>query len=250
MNERTEVVERAARAYSALAELAETIEDEWVYVNDLVEAYLPAIEALGAGGALGPDAVAAVDEAIAEISLITDPHKAIDWLSTFPHIVAPALGGEVDGPGGRARGGGDVPGFDDDPPATTRHSACCWGVESEIPGRRPRRQSSGVRGHPGRSARGSSGVADGGGHARRALDGARGDERRAHGRRGVASHVPGAVRAGRPRAARARRGPAPAASLDVANRGEAARSQYRGAIVEELTARLLAARPAPARPVR
>lgn len=116
MNERTEVVERAARAYSALAELAETIEDEWVYVNDLVEAYLPAIEALGAGGALGPDAVAAVDEAIAEISLITDPHKAIDWLSTFPHIVAPALGGEVDGPGGRARGGGGVPGFDDDPP--------------------------------------------------------------------------------------------------------------------------------------
>jgi hypothetical protein len=34
------------------------------------------------------------------------------------------------------------------------------------------------------------------------------------------------------------------ASLEVANRGEAARSQYRGAIVEELTARLLAARPA------
>jgi len=33
------------------------------------------------------------------------------------------------------------------------------------------------------------------------------------------------------------------ASLEVANRGEAARSQYRGAIVEELTARLLAARP-------
>ncbi|MGA3058236.1 MAG: hypothetical protein ABSE70_09435 [Candidatus Limnocylindrales bacterium] len=32
------------------------------------------------------------------------------------------------------------------------------------------------------------------------------------------------------------------ASLEVANRGEAARSQYRGAIVEELTARLLARR--------
>jgi hypothetical protein len=95
--------------------LAETIEHGWVYVNDLVQAHLPALEALGVGGALGPDAVAAVDAAIAEISLITDPHKAIDWLSTFPHIVAPALGGEVDGPG-RARGGGDVPGFDDDPP--------------------------------------------------------------------------------------------------------------------------------------
>jgi hypothetical protein len=35
-----------------------------------------------------------------------------------------------------------------------------------------------------------------------------------------------------------------AASLEVAERGEAARSQYRGAVVEELTARLLARRAA------
>ena len=40
--------------------------------------------------------IAAVDEAIAEIGLIADPHKAIDWLSTFPHVVALALGGDVD----------------------------------------------------------------------------------------------------------------------------------------------------------
>jgi hypothetical protein len=37
------------------------------------------------------------------------------------------------------------------------------------------------------------------------------------------------------------------ASLEVANRGEAARSQYRGAIVEELTARILARRDAAVR---
>jgi hypothetical protein len=37
------------------------------------------------------------------------------------------------------------------------------------------------------------------------------------------------------------------ASLEVANRGEAARSQYRGAIVEELTARILARRAATVR---
>jgi hypothetical protein len=37
-----------------------------------------------------------------------------------------------------------------------------------------------------------------------------------------------------------------AASLAVADRGEQARNQYRGAIVEELTARLLARRPSPA----
>jgi hypothetical protein len=40
------------------------------------------------------------------------------------------------------------------------------------------------------------------------------------------------------------------ASLEVANRGEAARSSYRGALVEELTARLLAVRAAPDAPVR
>jgi hypothetical protein len=41
-----------------------------------------------------------------------------------------------------------------------------------------------------------------------------------------------------------------AASLEVAGRGEASRSQFRGAIVEELTARLLAARTGADAPVR
>ncbi len=105
MNERPEVARRAAQAYRTLAELAETVDDEWVYVNDLAEAYLPAIESLENGDAPSPSAAIAVDEAIAEIALITDPHKAIDWLSTFPHVVALALGGDVDDLGGR--GGAD-----------------------------------------------------------------------------------------------------------------------------------------------
>jgi hypothetical protein len=92
-------VDRAAAAYERLAALAETIENEWQFVNDLVEAYLPAIRALDDSG-LDPGAAAAVDEAIAEIGAIADPHKAIDWLSTFPHIVALACGGEVDDPAG------------------------------------------------------------------------------------------------------------------------------------------------------
>jgi hypothetical protein len=41
-----------------------------------------------------------------------------------------------------------------------------------------------------------------------------------------------------------------AASLDVANRGEGARQQYRGAVVEELTQRLLARRPSTRGPVK
>jgi hypothetical protein len=101
VNERVEVAERAAAAYSALAELAESVEDEWQYVTDLVDAYLPGIRALAgadAGRAPATEAVAAVDEAIAEIGLISDPHRAIDWLSTFPHVVALALGGDLGRP--------------------------------------------------------------------------------------------------------------------------------------------------------
>ena len=115
-----EVAERAAAAYQALADLAETIEDEWQYVTDLVEAYLPSIRALGAGQAaeVSAETAAAVDEAIAEIELIADPHKAIDWLSTFPHIIGLAMGGDVDAPaeGGSDGGGGDEPEPDADSP--------------------------------------------------------------------------------------------------------------------------------------
>ena len=120
MNERADVAERAAIAYAALAELAETVEDEWQYVTDLADAYLPSIRALAAGPAVGPEVAEAVDEAIAEIELIVDPHKAIDWLSTFPQLVALALGGDVDAPADTGPGSGAAsrtePGPDDDSP--------------------------------------------------------------------------------------------------------------------------------------
>jgi hypothetical protein len=100
VSERAEVATRAVEAYRALSELAETVEDEWQYVTDLTEAYAAALEALGgAAEPLPPGAVEAVDEAIEEIGLISDPHRAIDWLSTFPHVVAIALGGDVDSAG-------------------------------------------------------------------------------------------------------------------------------------------------------
>ena len=108
MTERSDLIERAAAAYRALAELAETVEDEWQYVTDLTDAYLPSIEALaGAAAPLPGGAAAAVDEAIAEIGLIADPHRAIDWLSTFPHLVALALGGDVDESAGAERAGAE-----------------------------------------------------------------------------------------------------------------------------------------------
>lgn len=121
VNERDRAIERAAASYRALADLAETVEDEWQYVTDLVDAYLPSILALADGDAGRPltaEAIAAVDEAIDEVGLITDPHKAIDWLSTFPHVVGLALGGDVDRPAGNGSfgsGSGSADPGDDSP---------------------------------------------------------------------------------------------------------------------------------------
>ena len=89
------VLDRALGAYSALAELGESIEDEWSYVIDLAEAWNDRFVQVAAqrGAEAAPAAIsAAVDRAIAEIGLITDPHRAIDWLSTFPQVVLLALG--------------------------------------------------------------------------------------------------------------------------------------------------------------
>jgi hypothetical protein len=93
--ERDRVIGRAVDAYRALADLAETVEDEWQYVTDVVDAYTRNLLALASSGGARPlteEEVAAVDEAIAEIGLITDAQKSIDWLSTFPNVVALALG--------------------------------------------------------------------------------------------------------------------------------------------------------------
>src|SRR5450759_401146 len=120
MHEQIAVVERAVEAYQTLADLAEAVEDEWQYVTDLTDAYLPSIQALAEanpGLSLAAKQVSAVDEAIAEIGLITDPHKAIDWLSTFPHEVGLARGGDVDRPDGEgAPGGAGAADPDDDSP--------------------------------------------------------------------------------------------------------------------------------------
>jgi hypothetical protein len=109
MHEQTAVVDRAVEAYQTLADLAEAVEDEWQYVTDLTDAYLTSIQALAEvnpGRSLTAKQVDAVDEAIAEIGLITDPHKAIDWLSTFPHLVALALGVDMEDDDLSTRGSG------------------------------------------------------------------------------------------------------------------------------------------------
>ncbi len=89
------VVDRALDAYADLAEQGEALEDEWTYVNDLADAWRTRLDEVAAarGQELVPEATTlAVDRAIAEIGLIADAHRAIDWMSTFPQVVLLALG--------------------------------------------------------------------------------------------------------------------------------------------------------------
>ncbi len=91
----TDAIDRALAAYADLTELAEDIEDEWSYVNDLSSAWRDRLEAAAAaypGATIDPTADAAIDRLIDEIGRITDPHRAIDWLSTFPQVALLALG--------------------------------------------------------------------------------------------------------------------------------------------------------------
>jgi len=79
----------------ALAELGEEIDDEWQYIEDLVDAWRTRLEAVE--DARGEEALAAargvaVARIVDEAGLIADPHRAIDWLSTLPQVALVALG--------------------------------------------------------------------------------------------------------------------------------------------------------------
>jgi hypothetical protein len=90
-----DAIDRALDAYLVLAELGEGIEDEWSYVNDLTEAWRTRFDEVVArhGDDDATDETsAAIDRAVDEVRRIEDPHRAIDWLSTFPQVVLVAIG--------------------------------------------------------------------------------------------------------------------------------------------------------------
>jgi len=90
-----ELLDRALSALDALGSLGEEIEEEWSFVTDLVAAQgerLGAIADLRGLEAASLVAVSAIDSAVEETRLLCDPHRAIDWLSTFPGLVVLALG--------------------------------------------------------------------------------------------------------------------------------------------------------------
>ena len=90
-----DAIERATDALESLALLGEDVDDEWQYVQDLSDAWrtrLAAVATARSGEALTRERAAAVERACLEAGLIEDPHRAIDWLSTFPQVVLAALG--------------------------------------------------------------------------------------------------------------------------------------------------------------
>lgn len=89
------LIARALSAHASLTELGETIADEWQYVTDLGTVWRARLEAVAtARGSevVAPATVLAFEALSAEAARITDPHKAIDWLSTLPQVALLALG--------------------------------------------------------------------------------------------------------------------------------------------------------------
>ena len=90
-------IDGALGTLDALATLGEDIEDEWQYVQDLSSTWRGRLEDVAAGRSgepLTPERAAAIVRVSVEAGAIEDPHRAIDWLSTFPQVVLAAIGEE------------------------------------------------------------------------------------------------------------------------------------------------------------
>src|SRR5512146_2813370 len=89
------VVASALESMDVLVTTAEPVEDEWQYVADLRTVWRARITALTASRAdddAAPEIVAAVAALARAARAISDPHRAIDWLSTLPQATLLALG--------------------------------------------------------------------------------------------------------------------------------------------------------------
>jgi hypothetical protein len=91
----SDCITQALFGFEALAALAEPIADEWQYVTDLDTVWRARLLAVDASRGPQPapaGAEAAITALVEEAGRITDPHRAIDWLSTLPQIALAALG--------------------------------------------------------------------------------------------------------------------------------------------------------------
>jgi hypothetical protein len=90
-----DAISAASAAYDQLTELAEDVEDEWSYVTELAEAWrerLAEVEEARGDEPVGIGVAEAVAALSSEVAEIEDPHRAIDWLSTFPQVLLVAFG--------------------------------------------------------------------------------------------------------------------------------------------------------------
>ena len=90
-----DAIAAARPAYDDLTTLAEEVEDEWSYINDLASAWIERMDEVADARGHEPAAAgvaAAVPTHVPEATAIDDPHRAIDWLSTFPQVLLTAVG--------------------------------------------------------------------------------------------------------------------------------------------------------------
>jgi hypothetical protein len=97
MTDPVELTERVVAAVGRLAARGETIEEEWTYVHDLETVWVARLRAVaaaraGSSGSASAELERALDRLVAEADLVSDPHRAIDWLSTLPLAALVALG--------------------------------------------------------------------------------------------------------------------------------------------------------------
>jgi hypothetical protein len=90
-----DLIDRALTGFDALAATAEPLADEWQYLADLDtvwRARLRAVAEVRGAEPAPPGAEDAIEELAAEAARITDPHRAIDWMSTLPQVALAAMG--------------------------------------------------------------------------------------------------------------------------------------------------------------
>jgi len=90
-----DLIARARVAFETLATTAEPVSEELQYLADLETVWGARLTAVADARDAEPapaGAEAAIQALEAEAAAITDPHRAIDWMSTLPQVVLAALG--------------------------------------------------------------------------------------------------------------------------------------------------------------
>lgn len=90
-----DLVDRVRAAFGGLAATADEVGEEVQYLADLETVWGARLRAVAEARGLEaapPGSVAAIEALEAEAAAVTDPHRAIDWMSTLPQVALAALG--------------------------------------------------------------------------------------------------------------------------------------------------------------